>query len=83
MISPLIIPLLLTRQADADRAERRIKQAQYCEAVEARAQHREIERVQPQSHLEPEYDRANRKSAADRLIAPEQIKRMAATSRNR
>jgi hypothetical protein len=60
MISPLIIPLLLTRQADADRAERRIKQAQYCEAVEARAQHREIERVQPQSHLEPEYDRANR-----------------------
>ncbi|MCL5745318.1 MAG: hypothetical protein M1541_15560 [Acidobacteria bacterium] len=33
--------------ADAQRAALRIQQAQYCAAVERRAQHREVERVQP------------------------------------
>jgi hypothetical protein len=71
MISPLIIALALSLKIEADQAEQRIKQARYCAAVEARAQHREIERVQPQSHLTPAEEAANRKAAADRLILPE------------
>ena len=48
-MNPVTIILLLhTLQSEAGRqAEQRIKQAQYCAAVEARAQHREIERAQP------------------------------------
>jgi hypothetical protein len=42
------------RQAEEKHAADRIQQAQYCAAVELRAQHRDIERVQPVSHLEPE-----------------------------
>jgi hypothetical protein len=34
----------------------------------------EIDRVQPESHLEPELERANRKAAADRLIMPDAIR---------
>jgi hypothetical protein len=37
---------------DAERAAARIHQAQYCAAVERRAQHREIERVQPMATVE-------------------------------
>jgi hypothetical protein len=51
-MNPVTIILLLhTMQSEAGtQAEKRIKQDQYCAAVEARAQHREIERVQPASH---------------------------------
>jgi hypothetical protein len=69
-MNPVTILLLLhAMQSEAGRqAEQRIKQAQYCAAVEARAQHREIERAQPASHLAPAEEAGNRKAAADRLI---------------
>lgn len=34
-------------RVDEERAATRIQQAQYCAAVEQRAQHREVERIQP------------------------------------
>jgi hypothetical protein len=63
------------REQQGIQAEQRIKQAQYCAAVEARAQHREIERAQPASHLTPAEEAGNRKAAADRLIGPERIEK--------
>jgi hypothetical protein len=76
-MNPVTIILLLhTLQSEAGRqAEQRIKQAQYCAAVEARAQHREIERIQPVSHLTPAEEAGNRKAAADRLIGPERFEK--------
>ena len=76
-MNPVTIILLLhTMQSKAGtQAEQRIKQAQYCAAVEARAQHREIERAQPASHLTPAEEAGNRKAAADRLIGPERIEK--------
>ena len=71
-----IIVLLHAMQSDAGRqAEQRIKQAQYCAAVEARAQHREIERAQPASHLTPAEEAGNRKATANRLIRPVPIEK--------
>jgi hypothetical protein len=71
-----IILLLRTMQSEAGtQAERRIQQAQYCAAVEAHAQHREIERAQPASHLTPAEEAGNRKAAADRLTGPERIEK--------
>jgi hypothetical protein len=58
---------------EAQRAAERAQQAQemgYRAAVEQRAQHREIERVQPESHLSAAEEAANRKAAADRLVKP-------------
>jgi hypothetical protein len=63
----------LPRQAEDKHAADRIQQAQYCAAVELRAQHRDIERVQPVSHLEPELDAARRKAEVGRLITPEKL----------
>ena len=57
----------------AQRADERIQQAQYCAAVEARAQHREVDRVQPESHLTPAEQAANHKAQLDRLVTPERI----------
>ena len=76
-MNPVTIILLLhTMQSEAGRqAEQRFKQAQYCAAVEARAQHREIERPQPGTHLTPAEEAGNRKAAADRLIGPERIEK--------
>jgi hypothetical protein len=51
----------------------RIQQAQYCAAAEARAQHREVDRVQPESHLTPAEQAANHKAQLDRLVTPERI----------
>jgi hypothetical protein len=59
-----------------DRAALRIRQAQYCAAVEVRAQHREVELVQPVSRLEPELEAAQRRAAMDRLVMPEKLKEM-------
>lgn len=56
------------QQKEAERAAERIQQAQYCAAVEQRAQNREIERVQPKSHLTPEEEAAARKARWDRLV---------------
>ena len=52
----------------AHRADERIQQAQY---VEARAQHREVDRVQPESHLTPAEQAAQHKAELDRLLTPE------------
>jgi hypothetical protein len=41
------------RQAEEKHAAERIQQAQYCAAVELRAQHRDIERVQPSRNWPP------------------------------
>jgi hypothetical protein len=60
-------------QAQSQRAAERIQQAQYCAAVEARAQYREVNRVQPQSHLTPAEEAANHKAELDRLVTPEKI----------
>ena len=49
----------------------RILVAQQAQAMEVRAQHREIERVQPQSHLTPEEVAANHKAELDRLVGKE------------
>jgi hypothetical protein len=38
-----------------------------------RAQHRDIERVQPVSHLEPELAAAQRKAEVGRLVTPEKL----------
>jgi len=62
-------------EANAQRAAERIHQAQYCAAVEQRAQHRDIERVQPVSHLEPELAAANHKAELDRLVTPANLAR--------
>jgi hypothetical protein len=59
------------QKTDPERAAERIHQAQYAAAVERRAQHREIERVQPASLLEPELATAQRKARADRLVVPD------------
>jgi hypothetical protein len=40
-------------RVDAERAGARIQEAQYCSAVERRAQHREIDRVQPTAAAHP------------------------------
>ena len=69
-------PLLagaLAQQTETQRAAERIQQAQYCAAVEARAQHREVDRVQPESHLTPADEAANHKAELDRLVTPERI----------
>jgi hypothetical protein len=83
MTSPLTIAMILFLQREADHVEQRLKQPRYCAAVEARAQHREIERVQPQSHLTPAEEAANRKVAAGRLVMPEQIKQRLQRPENR
>jgi hypothetical protein len=54
--------ILALQLAQAPRAAERIQQAQYCAAVERRAQHREVERVQPVSQLEPELAAAHRQA---------------------
>jgi len=60
---PAIILLcwLANAQAAPERAAERIRQAQECYALEARAQHREIEQAQPVSRLEPELAGAHRR----------------------
>lgn len=60
----------VVQNTETERAAERIRQAQYCAMVTARAQHREIERVQPVSHLTPAEERANRQAELDRLIPP-------------
>jgi hypothetical protein len=57
----MLTVLILTQLAQAQRAAERIQQAQYCAAVELRAQHREIVQAQPVSHLEPELVEAHRR----------------------
>lgn len=49
-MSPLTLILLAAAALDhveAERAAERIQRARYCAAVERRAQHREVDRVQP------------------------------------
>ena len=59
-MTPLTLVMLAAfaaspRQAEEKHAAERIQQAQYRAAVELRAQHRDIERVHPVSHLEPNW----------------------------
>ena len=61
------------QQPEAHRAAERIQQAQYCAAIDARSQPREIERVQAVSRLEPELAAAQRRAELDRLVAPERV----------
>jgi hypothetical protein len=51
-------------------AAERIRQSQYGAAVEARAQYREVNRVQPETHLTPAEQAANHKAELDRLVTP-------------
>jgi hypothetical protein len=62
------------QQREAERAAESIHLAQYGAGVEQRAQHREIERVQPKSYLTPEEEAANLRARRDRLVLPEEIK---------
>jgi hypothetical protein len=73
----IIVLILLAKaaaeQQEVERAGERIRLAQTVQAMERRAQHREVERVQPVSRLTPEEERANQKAQADRLVLPAQI----------
>jgi hypothetical protein len=60
----------VAQQPEPQRAAERIQQAQYIAAIERRAQHREIERVQPVSRLEPGVAATQRKAQLDRLVMP-------------
>jgi hypothetical protein len=51
-------------------AAERIRQCQYGAAVEARAQYRKVDRVQPESHISPAEQAANHKAEMDRLVTP-------------
>lgn len=66
----LVLLAVAVAQQENGRAAERIKQAQYCAMVTARAQHREVERVQPASHLTEGEARANRKAELDKLVPP-------------
>ncbi len=76
-MSPLTLILLAAAALDhveAERAADRIKQAQYCAALERRAQHREIERVQPMATADvksasgfSDEERAQLRQALERL----------------
>lgn len=66
----ILVATAYAQESEVQRAGERIRQAQYVAAVERRAQHREIERVQPVSHLTPAEEIARRKAEVDRLVAP-------------
>lgn len=61
----LSIALMIAAHRDVDQ---RTQRAEYLHLVQLRAQHREVERVQPVSHLSPEEERAIRAAAAARLV---------------
>lgn len=44
----ILLALSVLGRTEAQRAAERIRQAQYCAAVERRAEHREVERVRPE-----------------------------------
>jgi TonB family protein len=66
----LAIVVLAVTSLQAQRAGERVQQAQYCAAVERRAQHREIARVQALSELELELAAAQHAREIARLIEP-------------
>ncbi len=67
-LTAILLALSALQQAEGQRAAARIQQARYCAAVEVRAQHREVERVQPVSPLEPGIAVAQHKLEIDRLL---------------
>ncbi len=68
MLSFILTAASLAHQLEAQRAAERIHTAQMYSMLIQRAQHREIERVQPISHLTPEEEAAQRKAQAARLV---------------
>lgn len=68
MTTLAILILSALRPASSPAADR-IRQAQYCAAVERRAQ--QWQRAQPLSQLEPELARAQHLRAIARLVAPQ------------
>ena len=68
MIATLVLFAAAMQHAAVERAAARIELAQYCAAVERRAQHREVDRVQPVSILEPELARAQHLRDLARLV---------------
>lgn len=60
----------LAHQQEAQRAAERIQLQMYCTMQYVKAQHREIERVQPISHLTPAEEAGNRKAEIARLLGP-------------
>lgn len=59
----------------------RIRQAQYCAAVERRAQHREVSRAQAVSQLEPELAAAQHERDIERLVVPAMVGATVKTAR--
>lgn len=70
MLTLALLAASLSQQVEAQRAAERIQQAQRASMMLIRAQHREIERAQPISHLTPAEVAANRKAELDRLVMP-------------
>jgi hypothetical protein len=67
MISTWILLLASMRPAPPDAS--RILEMQQAQAMEARAQHREIARVQPESHLTAAEEAANHRAEIGRLVS--------------
>ena len=67
----LIVYLFFLRQQEAEqRAAERIQLSQQASMMVERAQHREVVRVQPEFHLSPAEEAANRKAELDCLVIP-------------
>jgi len=70
MLSLVLYAASLAHQQEAQRAAVRILQSQQSSMILQRAQHREIERVQPESHLTPAEEAANRRAENARYLGP-------------
>ena len=77
----VILLLALKDQRDVEEAERRIKQAQYIEALESRERYRQSMLAhivpRPDGHLSGAEEAANHKAEVDRwLIMPDEMKKL-------
>jgi hypothetical protein len=69
MILLFLLAAAMQQQQPQGAAER-IRQSQYCAAVEARAQSSGVDRVQPESRLTPAEQAANHQAELGRLVTP-------------
>jgi hypothetical protein len=72
---------MLNQRSQMERAEQRIKDAQYCNSVERREQYRQSVLTQrippPDRHLSPAEEAGNHKAEIDRwLIMPEELQKL-------
>ena len=70
MLSFILIAVSLAHQVEAQRAAERILQSQQSESMVIRAQHREVDRVQPIFHLTQAEEASNRKAENARFLGP-------------